>query len=111
VRIGTTIRFGASGGPAGSAPGAAEPPFAEGDEDGDAEPDGVLGGAELGAAVSDAGGALTCPTGGGLAVVSGRASQNPIPIAAPTSTTPPTIARIRFRREPKGPPSPPDCGG
>ena len=43
VRIGTTIRFGASGGPAGSAPGAAEPPLAEGDEDGDAEPDGVLG--------------------------------------------------------------------
>jgi hypothetical protein len=109
VRIGTTIRFGASGGPAGSAAGAVEPPLAE--DEGDGEPDGVLGADEVGDVVAEGGGGLTCPTGGGVAVVSGLANQNPMPIAAPTSTTPPTIARIRLRREPNGPPPPPDCGG
>jgi hypothetical protein len=71
VRIGTTTRFGLSGGPAGSTPGAAEPPLGEVDGVADGEPEAVLGAAEVGAVDGEAGGALTCPTVGGVAVVSG----------------------------------------
>ncbi len=111
VRIGTTIRFGPSAGPAGNASGAVEPPLLVGVEDGvpEGDPDGVLVGGEDGVVDSVTGGALTCPTGG-VAVVSGRTSQKPMPMAAPIRTTPPTMARIRLRREPKGP-SPPLWGG
>ena len=72
VRIGTTIRFGAERRvPPADASGAVEPPLARvGVEDGvpDGEPDGVLVAREVGVVDSEvAGGALTCPTGGGVA--------------------------------------------